>query len=222
MLSFIFSNQTHSQFFFLTLDCTPIIELSIVIEPYQSHSGITLLMTSSGNNVSIKLININIQVINLDFLFQYFDFFKKKDAFFHPLSKLELSTQISNRHISFHSLFYRNSCTSRQPTNRPYNSHRRYSSRHLTHSPSAQSRRHATPNIILIRNHHSPTLHPCIDQPNHADPTPPRSSWMSQRVQNPQTQITRMSRRLCWWWLRPPSLLHVLPCASSTSHFRSL
>lgn len=54
MLSFIFSNQTHSQFFFLTLDCTPIIELSIVVEPYQSHSGITLLMTSSGNNISIK------------------------------------------------------------------------------------------------------------------------------------------------------------------------
>lgn len=177
MLSFIFSNQTHKvNFFFLILDCTPIIELSIVVEPYQSHSGITLLMTSSGNNISIKLININIQVINLDFLFQYFDFKKKKDAFFHLLSKLELSTQISNRHISFHSLFYRNSCTSRQPTNRPHNSHRRYSSRHLTHSPSAQSRRHATPNIILIRNHHSPTLHPCIDQPNHADPTPPRSS----------------------------------------------
>lgn len=171
----LLKSNPRSQFFFLILDCTPIIELSIVIEPYKSHSGITLLMTSSGNNISITLIDINIQVINLDFLFQYFDL-KKKDAFFHLLSKLELSTQISNRHISFHSLFCRNSCTTRQPTNLPRNSHRPYSSRHLTHSPSAQSRRHATPNIILIRNHHNPTLHPCIDQPNHADPTPPRSS----------------------------------------------
>ena len=84
----LLKSNPRSQFFFLILDCTPIIELSIVVEPYQSHSGITLLMTSSGNNISIKLININIQVINLDFLFQYFDFFLKKRCILSPTIKI--------------------------------------------------------------------------------------------------------------------------------------